>query len=136
MATKKKPAKATAAKKTRRSMTDHDNEVKKLEHKLSKTEEALKEQTIQVENLQQRLAGRHEAYRELSEQYLAMKAEMKALQEDDISRADAALQAYIAKSSERKFIRGKLPGEKLIKVDIESGAFEEVTPEEWHALAK
>lgn len=35
----------------------------------------------------------------------------------------------------KRFTRGKLPGEKLIKVEIATGKFEEIDKAEWDSLA-
>ena len=35
----------------------------------------------------------------------------------------------------RRWTRGKLPGDKLIKTDNKTGKFEEITREEWDSLA-
>lgn len=68
------------------------------------------------------------------------------LQVDELTDENAKLKDRIAElesgggsappeEEKRKWIRGKLPGEKLIKTDSATGEFEEIDREEWESLA-
>ena len=69
----------------------------------------------------------------LEEENQALKEKNEQLESDLIEAHSTAAAPDAA--AKKKWIRGKLPGEKLIKTDNETGAFQEISREEWNALA-
>lgn len=69
----------------------------------------------------------------LEEENQALKEKNEQLESDLIEAHSTAAAPDTA--AKKKWIRGKLPGEKLIKTDNETGAFQEISREEWNALA-
>lgn len=69
----------------------------------------------------------------LRERVIEMEQRINVLGEEN-ERLRVSLVNSGAADPGRKWIRGKLPGEKLIKVDAATGAFEEIGREEWESL--
>ena len=71
-----------------------------------------------------------EQIEELQEENKVLREKVEEL-EARLENAEAAASV----SPAIKWVRGKLPGEKLIKTDPETGKFEEIDRAEWDALA-
>jgi len=71
---------------------------------------------------------------DLREQIDELQKENDQLKERNEELENSA-EATTAKTPRVKWVRGKLPGEKLIKTNPETGAFEEIDKQEWDLLA-
>ena len=75
-----------------------------------------------LEQLQEENNNLREDNQAMAEEIARLKAEAKKVQ------------AIPAPEQAKKWIRGKLPGEKLIKTDPETGEFKEIDRAEWDTL--
>jgi TolA-binding protein len=71
---------------------------------------------------------------DLREQIDELQKENDQLKERNEELENSA-EATTAQTPRVKWVRGKLPGEKLIKTNPETGAFEEIDKQEWDLLA-
>jgi len=74
--------------------------------------------------MDERVEDLEQAVQELTEENDALKAKVAELE----SKVETA-------APRKRWARGKLPGEKLIKTDQETGDFVEIDRDEWDALA-
>lgn len=66
---------------------------------------------------------------ELQEENRTLREELAQLKDDALRGGAAAI-----KDQARRWIRGKLPGERLIKTDPDTGKYEEIDKAEWDSL--
>lgn len=101
--------------------------------------------TADVADLKSRVKELTDENRRLRSDY-ENQLELAKREYDDLNQFHQALLGAIEKADkaagsirypvERRFVRGKLPGEKLIKVDCVTGKFTEITRDEWNLLPR
>jgi hypothetical protein len=122
---KTKSAPATATRREARAMSDEKN--------TEELQAIISEQLRKVNELEQENAELKFAVQTLKERNQEMLEELAA--------AGDAAQARLAAPGEnvqpitgRRYVRGKLPGDKLIRIDTLTNQHEAVTQEEWDAI--
>jgi len=125
---KKRADKATAAGKVKRIPPPPPSTAKKM-----KKAPPGASRKRRINKMSDDIAELYEQIDKLREENEELKAKNEQL-ESDITQAQSTAAAPET-TSKTRWLRGKLPGEKLIKTDKETGAFEEISREEWNTLA-
>lgn len=81
-------------------------------------------------------AAKKEKKKTMTDQMQELEEQVEKLEEENAALRDKIASLEGASGAPpRKWVRGKLPGEKLIKTDSETGEFEEISQAEFDSLA-
>jgi cell division protein FtsB len=118
---------------TRRAAATRPPKAKKKEKKTMSEE--FEELRLQVDELTDENAKLKDRIAELESGGGNELTDENARLKDRIAELESGGGSAPPEEEKRKWIRGKLPGEKLIKTDSATGEFEEIDREEWESLA-
>lgn len=129
---KKTPAPAPARKRRPMETKELELENEALRERMAELEAANQQQAERLSDQ----AGQGDRIYDLEQRINAQAEENRRLTEEN-ERLKAGLEASgIAYQEAPRWIRGKLPGDKFIKVNEATGEFEEIDQEEWLTLVR